>query len=115
MAYLLQGKNNIYETDEVFPVIEAAQRMSGRMYGDDAAMDVKFRVVADHVRSALMIMSDGVRPGQQRPRLRAAPPAAPHRQGDAHARRDRSGAADAVPGVQGRDGAELPRAGADLP
>mgnify|MGYP002414968721 FL=1 len=62
MAYLLQGKNNIYETDEVFPVIEAAQRMSGRLYGDDEAMDVKFRVVADHVRSALMIMSDGVRP-----------------------------------------------------
>ena len=62
MAYLLQGKNNIYETDEVFPVIEAAQRMSGRLYGDDEVMDVKFRVVADHVRSALMIMSDGVRP-----------------------------------------------------
>ena len=61
-AYLLQGKNNIYETDEVFPVIEAAQRMSGRLYGDDEVMDVKFRVVADHVRSALMIMSDGVRP-----------------------------------------------------
>lgn len=62
LAYLLQGKNNIYEIDEVFPVIEAAQRLSGRMYGDDEAMDVKFRVVADHVRSALMIMSDGVRP-----------------------------------------------------
>ncbi len=25
-------------------------------------MDVRFRIVADHVRSALMIMSDGVRP-----------------------------------------------------
>lgn len=62
LAYLLQGKQNIYETDEVFPVIEAAQRLSGRTYGDDKAMDVKFRVVADHVRSALMIMSDGVRP-----------------------------------------------------
>ncbi|MBM6699264.1 alanine--tRNA ligase [Bifidobacterium pullorum subsp. saeculare] len=62
LAYLMQGKNNIYETDEVFPVIEAAQRLSGRTYGEDAAMDVKFRVVADHVRSALMIMSDGVRP-----------------------------------------------------
>lgn len=62
LAYLLQGKNNIYETDEVYPVIEAAEKLSGRKYGDDEAMDVKFRVVADHVRSALMIMSDGVRP-----------------------------------------------------
>ena len=62
LAYLMQGKQNIYETDEVFPVIEAAQKLSGRTYGDDEAMDVRFRIVADHVRSALMIMSDGVRP-----------------------------------------------------
>ncbi len=61
MAYLLQGKNNIYETDEVYPVIEAAERLTGRKYGDDPEADVRFRVVADHVRSALMIMSDGVR------------------------------------------------------
>lgn len=61
LAYLLQGKNNIYETDEVYPVIEAAERLTGRRYGDDPDADVRFRVVADHVRSALMIMSDGVR------------------------------------------------------
>ncbi|BDR54582.1 alanine--tRNA ligase [Bombiscardovia apis] len=62
LAYLLQGKQNIYETDEVFPVIEAAQRLSGQQYGDNEEADVRMRVVADHVRSALMIMSDGVRP-----------------------------------------------------
>ena len=62
LAYLMQGKQNIYETDEVFPVIEAAEKLSGRTYGEDADADVRFRVVADHVRSALMIMSDGVRP-----------------------------------------------------
>ena len=62
LAYLMQGKNNIYETDEVYPVIEAAERLSGHKYGENEAFDVKFRVVADHVRSALMIMSDGVRP-----------------------------------------------------
>ena len=62
LAYLMQGKQNIYETDEVFPVIEAAQKLSGRTYGEDPEADVRFRVVADHVRSALMIMSDGVRP-----------------------------------------------------
>ena len=62
LAYLMQGKNNIYETDEVFPVIEAAERLSGLKYGENEDADVRFRVVADHVRSALMIMSDGVRP-----------------------------------------------------
>ena len=62
VAYLLQGKQNIYETDEVFPVIEAAEKLSGRTYGENHDDDVRFRIVADHVRSALMIMSDGVRP-----------------------------------------------------
>lgn len=62
VAYLLQGKENIYETDEIYPVIEAAERLSGHQYGEDEQSDVRFRVVADHVRSALMIMSDGVRP-----------------------------------------------------
>ncbi|WP_314688408.1 alanine--tRNA ligase [uncultured Bifidobacterium sp.] len=62
LAYLMQGKQNIYETDEVYPVIAAAERLAGRHYGEDADADVRFRVVADHVRSALMIMSDGIRP-----------------------------------------------------
>ena len=35
LAYLLQGKNNIYETDEVFPVIEAAEQLSGLKYGEN--------------------------------------------------------------------------------
>ncbi len=65
LAYIMQGKENIYETDEVFPVIEEAERLSGLKYGADADADVRFRVVADHVRSALMIMSDGVRPSNE--------------------------------------------------
>lgn len=65
VAYLLQGKENIYETDEVFPVIEEAERLSGLTYGEDPHNDVRFRVVADHVRSALMIMGDGVRPSNE--------------------------------------------------
>ena len=49
-------------THLVFPVIEAAEQLSGLKYGENEDADVRFRVVADHVRSALMIMSDGVRP-----------------------------------------------------
>ena len=64
-ALLLQGVNNMYEIDEVFPVIRRASELSGRRYGADAADDVRFRVVADHVRSALMLMTDGVTPGNE--------------------------------------------------
>jgi alanyl-tRNA synthetase len=65
VAYLLQGKHNLYEIDEVFPVIERASEMSGRRYGADHGDDVRFRVVADHVRSAMMLISDGVTPGNE--------------------------------------------------
>lgn len=65
VAYLLQGKDNMYEIDEVFPVIAAASEMSGRTYGANHEDDVRMRVVADHVRSALMIIGDGVRPSNE--------------------------------------------------
>ncbi|VXB40796.1 alanine--tRNA ligase [Aeromicrobium sp. 9AM] len=65
VAYLLQGKGNLYEIDEVYPVIEKASEISGRTYGKDHADDVRFRVVADHVRSGLMLMGDGVTPGNE--------------------------------------------------
>ncbi|MFD6142968.1 alanine--tRNA ligase [Promicromonospora sp. NPDC060271] len=65
VAFLLQGKDNMYEIDEVFPVIEAAQKLSGKTYGDNHEDDVRMRVVADHVRSALMIIGDGVRPSNE--------------------------------------------------
>ena len=41
LAYLMQGKENIYETDEVYPVIEAAEKLSGVKYGSNADADVR--------------------------------------------------------------------------
>uniref|UniRef100_UPI0025FB8C3C alanine--tRNA ligase n=1 Tax=uncultured Aeromicrobium sp. TaxID=337820 RepID=UPI0025FB8C3C len=65
VAYLLQGKENVYEIDEVFPVIAKAAELSGKRYGDDHVDDVRFRVIADHVRSGLMLIGDGVTPGNE--------------------------------------------------
>lgn len=65
VAYLLQDKANLYEIDEVFPVIERASELTGRRYGASHEDDVRFRVVADHVRSGLMLMGDGVTPGNE--------------------------------------------------
>ncbi|MBC7595116.1 MAG: alanine--tRNA ligase [Kineosporiaceae bacterium] len=65
VAFLLQGKENLYEIDEVFPVIEKAVELSGKAYGTNRENDIRFRVVADHVRSALMLIGDGVTPGNE--------------------------------------------------
>jgi alanyl-tRNA synthetase len=65
VAYLLQGRANMYEIDVMFPVIEKAMALTGRRYGDDHEADVRFRVVADHVRSSMMLIGDGVTPGNE--------------------------------------------------
>ena len=65
MAMLLQGKDSIYEIDEVTPVLERAAELAGKRYGANHDDDVRLRVVADHVRSGLMLIADGVTPGNE--------------------------------------------------
>jgi alanyl-tRNA synthetase len=64
-AYLLQGVDNLYEIDQVFPVIGVAAELSGKTYGRVHEDDVRMRVVADHTRSGLMLIADGVTPGNE--------------------------------------------------
>ncbi|WP_430866799.1 alanine--tRNA ligase [Demequina aurantiaca] len=65
IAYLKQGVANMYEIDEVFPVIQKAQEMTGITYGASVENDVRMRIVADHVRSSLMLIEDGIKPGNE--------------------------------------------------
>jgi len=62
VAFLMQGVDNLYEIDEVRPVLDLAAKLSGKIYGANTDDDVRLRVVADHVRSALMLIGDGVTP-----------------------------------------------------
>jgi alanyl-tRNA synthetase len=65
VAFLLQGVENIYEIDQIRPLIDISAELSGKKYGANEADDVRMRVVADHIRSALMLMSDGVSPSNE--------------------------------------------------
>ncbi len=65
VAFLKQGVENMYQIDQVRPVLDRAAELSGRRYGADHEDDVRMRIVADHVRSSLMLMSDGVRPSNE--------------------------------------------------
>jgi alanyl-tRNA synthetase len=65
VAFIKQGVQNMYEIDQVRPVLDLAASLSGRRYGADHGDDVRMRIVADHVRSALMLMADGVTPSNE--------------------------------------------------
>ncbi len=64
-AVILQGKDNIYETDLFQPIIAEACRLSGKTYGDDIDTDFALRVVAEHARAASFLIGDGVVPGNE--------------------------------------------------
>ncbi|UFU04746.1 alanine--tRNA ligase [Ruania halotolerans] len=67
LATILQDRENLYEIDQTYPLIQTVEELSGAQYqlGRNSADpdQVRMRVVADHVRSALMLIGDGVRPG----------------------------------------------------
>jgi alanyl-tRNA synthetase len=64
VAFLLQGVHNVYETDLLRPVIDRVATVSPRPYDvgnhDD---DVRYRIIADHSRTAAILIGDGVSPG----------------------------------------------------
>ncbi|MBD3550725.1 alanine--tRNA ligase [Streptomyces sp. SP18CM02] len=65
MATLLQGVDNLYEIDETRPVLQRAAELARVRYGADPEADVRLRVVADHVRTGLMLLADGTAPGNE--------------------------------------------------
>ncbi len=65
MAALLQGVDNIYEIDTMWKVLERAAELTEQQYGRDHRTDVALRVVADHVRTAVMLIADGVIPSNE--------------------------------------------------
>ena len=65
MAVLLQGVDNIYETDQLRPILDRGAALTGAVYGSDEPTDVRLRVIADHTRTSVMLIGDGVVPGNE--------------------------------------------------
>jgi alanyl-tRNA synthetase len=65
MASILQGVDNLYEIDTTWKILDRAAELTEQKYGADHRTDVALRVVADHVRSAVMLVEDGVLPSNE--------------------------------------------------
>ncbi|WP_374983889.1 alanine--tRNA ligase [Streptomyces fradiae] len=65
LAMILQGVQNMYETDTLKVVIDKATELTGVRYGQARESDVSLRVVADHMRTSVMLIGDGVTPGNE--------------------------------------------------
>ncbi len=58
-AAVLQGFDDVFRVDTLWPLIEHIQRLSGRQYAENPR---PFRIIADHVRAAVLAVADGAAP-----------------------------------------------------
>ncbi|WEV24438.1 alanine--tRNA ligase [Streptomyces sp. 71268] len=65
LAMILQGVHNMYETDTLRVVMDQATELTGVAYGAGPDTDVALRVVGDHIRTSVMLIGDGVTPGNE--------------------------------------------------
>ncbi len=65
LACIMQGVNNLFEVDTVKNIMQAVSDISGVKYGDGEKSDISLRVITDHIRSTVFMISDGVVPSNE--------------------------------------------------
>ena len=65
LACVMQGVGNLFEVDTVQSVLHHVEKISGKKYGEDEHNDISIRVITDHIRSTVFMVSDGVLPSNE--------------------------------------------------
>ncbi|MFZ2256841.1 MAG: alanine--tRNA ligase [Clostridiaceae bacterium] len=65
LATIMQGVTSIFETDAIRQILAKAEELLGVTYGDAKSSDTSLRIITDHVKSAAMLISDGVLPSNE--------------------------------------------------
>ena len=65
MACIMQGVTSIFEVDTIRRILDTAAEMAKVEYGKDHDTDVSLRVICDHIRSTVFLVSDGVLPSNE--------------------------------------------------
>ncbi|MFJ1705228.1 alanine--tRNA ligase [Kitasatospora sp. NPDC088346] len=65
LACILQDVDNLFEIDTTRLILDRAAALTGHRYGAEHKSDVSLRVVSDHIRTSVMLVADGVTPGNE--------------------------------------------------
>ena len=65
LACVMQGVGNLFEVDTVQSVLRHVEKISGKKYGENDRNDISIRVITDHIRSTVFMVSDGVLPSNE--------------------------------------------------
>jgi alanyl-tRNA synthetase len=65
VATVLQGVDDVFQTDLFRPTLEVAGSMSGKRHGQDPRDDVSLKIIAEHGRATAFLIADGVLPANE--------------------------------------------------
>jgi alanyl-tRNA synthetase len=65
LACAMQNVGNLFEVDTVQSVLHHVERISGKEYKKDPKTDISIRVITDHIRSCVFMVSDGILPSNE--------------------------------------------------
>ncbi len=65
LACVMQGVGNLFEVDTVHNILKHVENITGKTYGQDAKTDISIRVITDHIRSTVFMVSDGIQPSNE--------------------------------------------------
>ncbi len=65
LAAIIQGVDNLFEVDTVQNTMAHISKVAGVEYKKDEKIDISLRVITDHIRSTVMMVSDGVIPSNE--------------------------------------------------
>ena len=65
LACVVQGVDSIFEVDTVKDILDFVCNATDTEYGKDKTKDISIRVITDHIRSSVMMISDGIIPSNE--------------------------------------------------
>ncbi|MCH4184547.1 MAG: alanine--tRNA ligase [Eggerthellaceae bacterium] len=65
IAAIMQGVQSNFDTDVLRGLVAVGEKLSGRAYGSDDAVDKSLRIMADHTRSVAFMVADGILPSNE--------------------------------------------------
>ena len=65
LACVMQNVDNMFEVDTVRNILKHVEQITGKTYGQDHLTDVSIRVIGDHIRSTVFMVSDGILPSNE--------------------------------------------------
>jgi len=65
MVSVMQNTTTNFETDLIYPIIQKAEALAAKRYGETTEVDVAMKVIADHSRAAAFLIGDGVFPSNE--------------------------------------------------